>query len=71
MLSVIIPAHNEEKTICRTVDSLVRQDYPDFEIVVVDDGSKDNTGKILIDQFGFCLLKRRYRILSRRLFCLH
>ncbi len=57
MLSVIIPAHNEEKTICRTVDSLVRQDYPDFEIVVVDDGSKDNTGKILIDQFGFCLLE--------------
>ena len=57
LLSVIIPAHNEEKAICRTVDSLMCQDYPDFEIIVVDDGSKDNTGKILIDHFGFCLFE--------------
>ena len=54
LLSVIIPAHNEEKTICRTVASLMCQDYPDFEIIVVDDGSDDNTGNNLIDYFKLC-----------------
>lgn len=51
-LSVIIPAHNEESTICRTVRSLLLQDYSCSEIVVVDDGSDDNTGKKLTDYFG-------------------
>lgn len=51
-LSVIIPAHNEERTICRTVDSLLLQDYSYFEIVVVDDGSDDNTSKQLTEHFG-------------------
>lgn len=56
-LSVIIPAHNEEKTICKTVDSLMCQDYSRFEIIVVDDGSDDDTGKKLIDHFGLCLIE--------------
>ena len=51
-LSVIIPAHNEEKTICKTVDSLMLQDYSCFEIIIVDDGSDDNTSKNLITRFG-------------------
>ena len=51
-LSVIIPAHNEERTICRNVDSLLLQDYSYFEIVVVDDGSDDNTSKQLTEHFG-------------------
>ena len=52
MLSVIIPAHNEERTICKTVDSLLCQDYSCFEIIVVDDGSDDDTDEDLIDCFG-------------------
>lgn len=51
-MSVIIPTHNEEKTICKTVDSLLLQDYSHFEIVIVDDGSDDNTDKKVIDCFG-------------------
>ena len=42
-ISVIVPAYNEEKVIQTTIESLLATDYPDKEIVVVDDGSKDNT----------------------------
>ena len=57
-MSVIIPAHNEEKMICKTVDSLLLQDYSHFEVIVVDDGSDDNTGIFLIERFGLCLIEK-------------
>ncbi len=46
-VSVIIAAYNEEKVIRRTVESILASDYPDLEIVVVDDGSKDSTLAVL------------------------
>ncbi|MGI0004545.1 MAG: glycosyltransferase family 2 protein, partial [Candidatus Nitrosotenuis sp.] len=42
-ISVIIPAYNEEKVIRTTIESLLASDYPDKEIILVDDGSKDGT----------------------------
>ena len=42
-ITVIVPAYNEEKVIQTTIESLLATDYPDKEIIVVDDGSKDNT----------------------------
>ena len=42
-VSVLIPAYCEEKVIEATVEGALRIDYPDFEVVVVDDGSKDDT----------------------------
>lgn len=45
-ISVIIPAYNCEKTIGKCLDSLSSQDYPSFEIIVIDDGSTDNTARI-------------------------
>jgi poly-beta-1,6-N-acetyl-D-glucosamine synthase len=45
-VSVIIPAYNEAKLISRTIQSLLAFDYPDFEIVVVDDGSDDATSAV-------------------------
>lgn len=53
LLSVIIPAHNEENTICRTVDSLLRQSYSHYEIVIVDDGSEDKTVATLREHYHF------------------
>ena len=46
-ISVIVPALNEEKYIARCLDSLLAQDYPNFEIIAVDDSSIDKTGKIM------------------------
>jgi glycosyltransferase involved in cell wall biosynthesis len=42
-VSVIIPAYNAEKTIVETIASLQQQSFSDFEIIVVDDGSTDQT----------------------------
>ena len=43
LVSILIPARNEEKSIRRCLRSLVRQDYPNFEIIVLDDNSTDTT----------------------------
>ncbi|MBI2095228.1 MAG: glycosyltransferase [Candidatus Omnitrophica bacterium] len=46
-VSVVIPARNEEKNIARCLAHFFRQQYPDFEIVVVDDRSTDRTSRLL------------------------
>ena len=46
-VSVIIPARNEEKNIGRCLESLLKQDYPDYEVIVVDDRSTDKTAAIV------------------------
>ncbi len=51
-VSVIVPAYNEEVNATRTVDSLLKQDYPDLEIIFVDDGSKDKTFETVKNAFA-------------------
>ncbi len=46
-VSVLIPARNEAKNVGPMLESLLAQDYPDFEVVVLDDHSTDGTGDIL------------------------
>lgn len=47
MVSIIVPTYNYEKYICDAVDSILNQTFKDFEIIVVDDGSTDDTYKVL------------------------
>lgn len=65
-ISVIVPAHNEETTVVDTVCTLLLQDYKLFEIIVVDDGSTDETAKRLIEHFHMYSVKRPIR---KRLQC--
>ena len=48
-ISVMIPARNEEKNIQRCVEAVLTQDYPNFEVLVLDDRSTDNTSGILTE----------------------
>ena len=50
-VSVIVPAYNEEVNAERTVNNLLQQNYPNLKIIFVDDGSKDNTFKIISKAF--------------------
>ena len=50
-VSVIVPAYNEEKVIDRTINSLLASTYKDFEIIVVDDGSPDNTSQVVREKY--------------------
>ena len=46
-VSVILPARNEDLYIARCLDSLLGQDYPNFEIIAINDSSTDRTGEII------------------------
>lgn len=47
MISVIIPTYNRGKTLPRAIDSVLNQTHSDFELIIVDDGSKDDTENIV------------------------
>lgn len=46
LFSIIVPIYNSEKYLCRCIDSILAQSYTDFELLLIDDGSKDASGKI-------------------------
>ena len=46
-VSIILPARNEEEFIIKCLDSLIDQDYKNYEIIVIDDSSEDSTGEII------------------------
>ena len=45
-ISIIIPVYNDEKFLPECLDSVLRQDYPSFELLLIDDGSTDGSGEI-------------------------
>jgi cellulose synthase/poly-beta-1,6-N-acetylglucosamine synthase-like glycosyltransferase len=50
-ITIIAPAFNEAQTIVESVEALLSLEYPDYEVIVVNDGSSDNTLQRLIDRF--------------------
>ena len=53
LLTLLVPAYNEDVTCVDSVRSLLRLDYPNYEIVICNDGSKDRTVEVLRAAFGF------------------
>lgn len=65
-VSIIVPAYNEEVTVVETVRSLLALEYKLYEIIVVDDGSKDDTSKKLIETFRMHPISRP---IQRKILC--
>jgi cellulose synthase/poly-beta-1,6-N-acetylglucosamine synthase-like glycosyltransferase len=51
-VSIIVPGYNEEVTVIKTIQSLLKTAYPSFEIIFVDDGSKDKTYELVSAAYG-------------------
>jgi cellulose synthase/poly-beta-1,6-N-acetylglucosamine synthase-like glycosyltransferase len=51
-ITIIAPAYNEAFTIVESVEAMLALEYPDFEVIVVNDGSSDDTLKKLVDRFN-------------------
>ncbi len=51
-ISILVPAYNEEKTIVHSVYSLLQINYPEYEIIIINDGSKDGTMEELQREFS-------------------
>ena len=60
-ISLLIPAYNEEENIVSNIKSLLKIDYPLFEIVVVNDGSTDRTHDKIVDSFGLYKIESAVR----------
>jgi len=48
-VSVVIPTYNREKILHKTIESVLQQTYQDFELIIVDDGSTDNTKMLVLE----------------------
>jgi len=59
-IAIIAPAHNEESSIRVAVRNLLELDYPELEVIVVNDGSEDRTLKELRDEFRLRLVRAVY-----------
>ena len=51
-ISILAPAHNEEKTIIQNIRSILSLEYPEMELIVINDGSTDKTAEKIIDNFN-------------------
>lgn len=47
LVSILVPCHNEERCIGETIEYLMEQVYPDFEVIAINDASRDGTGRVL------------------------
>jgi peptidoglycan-N-acetylglucosamine deacetylase len=64
-VAVLIPAYNEEKVIVRTIRSVMMSNYKNIRIVVIDDGSSDNTSRVARDAYPADIASGRLTVLTK------
>lgn len=64
-VSILIPSYNEARIILRTVQSALCVNYPFFEVIIINDGSTDDTLDVLVDSFRLKKIDRAYRSLLK------
>lgn len=62
-ISIIVPVYNVEKYLKRCIDSILNQSFENFELILVDDGSTDNSGKI-VDEYKS--IDKRIRVIHKK-----
>ena len=62
-VSIIMPVYNSEKYLEHAVNSILSQDFDDFELILVDDGSPDNSGQICDD---FAKKDKRVKVIHKQ-----
>jgi len=60
-ISLLVPAYNESATIVDSVKNLLSLDFPEYELIVINDGSKDETLQLLIDAFQLLPFRQPYK----------
>lgn len=60
-ISIIVPAYNEQETIIANIYSLLRMHYPEFEVIIINDGSDDQTLQSVIDEFKMVIVDKPVR----------
>jgi len=61
-VSILVPAYNEEDSILETIQSLSDLDYPEYEIIIINDGSTDRTLDVLIEAYKLVKFPEAYRV---------
>jgi cellulose synthase/poly-beta-1,6-N-acetylglucosamine synthase-like glycosyltransferase/peptidoglycan/xylan/chitin deacetylase (PgdA/CDA1 family)/spore germination protein YaaH len=64
-VAVLVPAYNEEKVIVRTIRSVMMSNYKNIRVIVIDDGSKDNTYRAAVDAYPADIASGRLTVLTK------
>ena len=64
-IAVLIPAYNEEKVIVRTIRSVLHSDYENLRVIVIDDGSSDNTFEVAREAYAHEIAAGRVQVLTK------
>ena len=64
-VAVLIPAYNEEKVIVRTIRSVMMSNYKNIRVIVIDDGSNDNTHRVAVDAYPADIASGRLTVLTK------